>query len=102
LTDASEATLNIINATIPARSAFYVDRNGVFVWGGVVWFRHYNSEAQRLSFAAREFESYFERRLITATQAFAGVDQFTIAQTLLGQAQAATNGSIGVVVPNKE
>ena len=100
LTDASEQTLNVINATVPARTALYVDRNGVLVWGGVLWSRHYSSEDQHLTLAAREFESYFERRIINTTQAFAGTDQFTIAQTLVSQAQAATNGNIGVVVPN--
>ena len=53
---------NVSNATIPAKCALYVDRDGTLVWGGVIWNRSYNSTSQQLSFSAREFESYLERR----------------------------------------
>jgi len=96
LTDSSEATMNVINGTIPARTALYVDRNGVLVWGGVIWSRDYNSETQHIVLTAREFESYFERRVISTTQAFTNIDQFSVVQTLVNQAQAVTNGNIGV------
>lgn len=88
--------LNISAATIPGRTAIYVDRSGVLVWGGVLWNRQYNSSAQTLSFQAREFESYFERRKITATQVFTNTDQLTIANSLMNTAQSITNGNIGI------
>jgi hypothetical protein len=97
LTDSSETTLNVINGTIPARTALYVDRNGVLVWGGIIWSRDYNSETQHVSLTAREFESYFEKRVINTTQAFTNLDQFSIVQALVNQAQAVTNGNIGVI-----
>jgi len=52
-----------------------------------------------LKITAQEFESYFNRRRITSTQVFSSVDQFLIAQTLMNNAQSATNGNIGVIVP---
>jgi len=88
--------LNVSAGTIPGRTAIYVDRNGVLVWGGVLWNREYNSTEQTLTFQAREFESYFERRKITTTQVFNNVDQLTIANTLINQAQSTTAGNIGV------
>lgn len=91
--------MNVSNATIPGRTAVYVDRDGVLVWGGVLWSREYNSADQHLRLTAREFESYLERRRITTTQAFTNVDQFTIAQTLVNQAQAMSGGNIGITVP---
>lgn len=88
--------LNVANATIPGRTAIYVDRNGVLVWGGVLWNREYNSSEQTLTFNAREFESYFERRKITTTQVYTNTDQLTIANALMNGAQATASGNIGV------
>jgi hypothetical protein len=88
--------LNVANATIPARTAIYVDRDGVLVFGGIIWAREYNSKTQRIKLTAREFESYFERRRITADTVFTNTDQLTAVQTIITNAQAATNGSIGL------
>lgn len=99
LSGINAAKQNVSNATIPAKCAVFVDRDGVLVWGGVIWHRQYDSKDQHLQITAQEFESYFNRRRITSTQVFSNVDQFTIAQTLVNQAQAVTNGNIGVIVP---
>ena len=98
LSGINSAGLNVANATIPARTAIYVDRDGTLVWGGVLWQREYNSKTQRLTLTAREFESYFERRRITSDTVFTGTDQLTAVQTLITNAQAATNGNIGVAL----
>ena len=92
------AAYNVANATIPARTAIYVDRGGSLVWGGVLWSREYSSSSQTLSFNAREFESYFEHRRITTTTNFNATDQLSIAQALVSNAQGATNGNIGVLI----
>lgn len=89
---------NVANSTIPARCAVYVDRNGVLVWGGIVWSRSYQSSSQVLSLQAREFESYFEKRRITSEQVFNNVDQLSITQNLISAAQGVPFGNIGVQV----
>lgn len=99
ISDVSSAGYNIVNGTQPGRTQIWIDRNGVLVFGGIVWSRVYNSDTQHLQITAQEFESYFGHRLITTTQVFNNVDVFTIVQTLVNQAQAVTNGNIGVVVP---
>ena len=88
---------NVDASTLPARNCIYVDRNGILVWGGVIWQRSYNSDSQTLSITAREFESYFEKRLITTTENFNNADQLLIARTLIDNAQAVANGDIGVI-----
>jgi hypothetical protein len=88
---------NVDASTEPTRNAVYVDRNGVLVWGGVIWSRSYNSASQVLSITAREFESYFEHRLIATTEAFNNTDQLEIVRTLIDNAQALPNGDIGVI-----
>ena len=103
LSDLSEAGYDLTNTTIPGRTAIYVDRNGVLVWGGILWTRQYDSATQSLTFTGREFESYFEKRLIVTQQApyylnYVAVDQLTIAQDLINVAQSVTGGNIGVVV----
>jgi len=94
-----KAAQDAMVATVPGRSAIYVDRDGVLVWGGVIWNRSYSSTSQRLTLSAGEFETYFNRRRIVANASFYNVDQLTIAQSLINTAQAATNGNIGVIVP---
>jgi hypothetical protein len=97
LSGVSTPEFNVNASTIPGKTAIYVDRNGDLVWGGVIWGRTYNSTAQVLSLTAREFESYFERRRITTTEAFTNADQLLIARTLIDNAQAVAYGDIGVI-----
>ena len=89
---------NLDACTIPGRTAIYVDRDGILVWGGVLWGRTYTSADQSITLTGREFESYFERRRITTTQAFTNADQLLIARTLINNAQAVSGGNIGVIV----
>lgn len=88
---------NVSASTIPAKTAIYVDRDGILVWGGVIWNRTYYSAQQTLTITAREFESYFERRRITQTIDFDQVDQLEIARTLIDDAQLVPYGDIGVI-----
>lgn len=98
LSGINAADLNVANATIPARTAVYVDRDGTLIWGGVLWNREYNSRSQTITLNAREFESYFERRRITTDTVFANTDQLVAAQTIITNAQTAINGNIGLAV----
>ena len=91
-------SLNVAPATIPARTAIYVDRNGVLIWGGILWHRLYTSKDQTLTLTATEFESYFDRRRITNDTILYAVDQLTAVQTIVNNAQSVTNGNIGVIV----
>jgi hypothetical protein len=97
LSGINAASFNVDSSTIPGACGLYVDRDGVLVWGGVIWGRTYNSTEQTLTFHAREWISYFERRRITQTVDFAGIDQLVIAKTLVEDAQNATYGDIGVL-----
>lgn len=87
---------NVNDSTVPGRNCIYVDRDGVLIWGGVIWSRSYNSVSQTLNITAQEFMSYFAHRRITTTEDFAGIDQLVIAKTLVENAQALPSGDIGV------
>lgn len=88
--------IGIKGATTPRKTALYVDRDGVLVWGGIIWTRL--PEDGRLRIDGNDFWSYFRHRYIRATQTFAAVDQLTIAQDLIDYAQGQTGGDIGVQV----
>ena len=95
LEDPRVSALPFLAATLPGRTAVYVDRDGVLLWGGILWTRRATTGGL-LEFAGLEFESYFAQRLITADAVFAATDQLTIARSLVNTAQAKTGGSIGV------
>lgn len=97
VTDPRVRSLDPINATLPGRTALYVDRDGVLLWGGIVWTRR-TDQTNKLQLGAQEFESYFARRLITADAVFSQVDQLVIARSLITTAQNKPGGNIGVQV----
>lgn len=98
--DARELGYDITASTEPGRTAIYVDRDGVLIWGGIIWLRTWNSDRQTFEFSAREFLSYFERRRITDTTVYENEDQLYIAQNLIDLAQAVPGGDIGLNVPS--
>lgn len=64
-----EATkeLNLYEATMPGRTGLYVMRNGVCVWGGIIWSRSYDIDSRNLQVQGGEFLSYFYHRNIWQT-----------------------------------
>lgn len=52
-------------ASTPARTAVYVDRDGVIVWGGIVWTRQDVTGGKQIQ--AAEFFSYYQHRYVKKT-----------------------------------
>jgi len=81
---AIEATkkYDLYETTMPGRTGLYVLRNGVCVWGGMIWSRKYDESSKTLSVDASEFTSYFYHRFVWKTisygSAFIGVSSFSI------------------------
>jgi len=59
--------LDLYNSTMPGNTALFVVRNGVCVWGGILWDRTYDVIGRKLSVSASEFTSYFYSRRIWKT-----------------------------------
>jgi hypothetical protein len=78
---ASTDGLNLYEATMPGRTGIYVMRNGVCVWGGIVWSRSYSLESRELGVEGGEFLSYFYHRNIWQTlqygSEFIGVSEYS-------------------------
>lgn len=82
----------------PGRTALYVERDGVLVWGGIIWTASADEGNFTLTIGAEGFWSYFRHRLIRNTHAYTATDQLAIVQDLVTYAQSAHSGDIGVVV----
>ena len=56
------AKLGVYDSTLPGKTALYVVRNGVCVWGGIIWGRTYDIVTKKLNVSASEFTSYLYHR----------------------------------------
>ena len=59
--------LNIYENTMPGNTALYVVRNGICVWGGIIWGRTYSLIDRVASISASEFTSYLSHRVVWKT-----------------------------------
>ena len=69
--------LNLYEATMPGRTGLYIMRNGVCVWGGIIWSRSYDVLSKELKVDGAELISYFYHRNVWQTLIY-GTDYFTI------------------------
>ena len=97
-TDSKNLAAVLNDAVDECRRQLVIERDGVVVWCGIIWLSPYKDEPPSRDVRAAEDWSYFRRRLITATATWTNADQLAIARSLINTAQAATGGSINVVV----
>jgi hypothetical protein len=64
--DATTA-FNIYENTMPGKTCVFVLRNGVCVWGGIIWSRQYSPSTKKLTVDASEFVSYLYHRVVWQT-----------------------------------
>lgn len=60
-------SLDLYKTTLPGKTALYVVRDNVCVWGGIIWGRSYDLVTRSLSVSASEFTSYLNHRLVWKT-----------------------------------
>lgn len=90
---------HVIEATIPGRTGFWIERNDKLIWGGILWSRTYQSQAKTLSWTGQTFESFLYRQYIETSQTFSSTDQRNILRGLINYMQAKSYANIGIVVP---
>jgi hypothetical protein len=61
------ANLSLYENTLPGKTALYVVRNNICVWGGIIWTRSYDIVGKSLSISGSEFSSYFYKRVMWKT-----------------------------------
>lgn len=82
----------------PGRTAVYVLRDDIAVWGGILWTARVNGDG--LNLGAEGFWSYYRRRVLKETFNYVGAaeDPLLIAEAMLNWAHTQSRGDIGVVV----
>jgi hypothetical protein len=60
-------SMDLYESTMPGKTALYVVRDGVCVWGGIIWSRSYDIVGKILSVRGSEFTSYLFHRNIWKT-----------------------------------
>lgn len=100
LTGANAA--NVMDWTEPGKIGIWVARDGLIIWGGIIWDREYNSDTRMLKLSGASWESYFFHRRAVPADAMigsvtAGDDQLVVAIELLTQCDVVTyNGGTSV------
>lgn len=94
------ATQDILENTTPGKTAFYIERDGVIIWGGIVWTRTYQAVSKSLSFTGQTFESYAYVRRSHTDLLYTQTDQCAIVINLWSRIQTPTEGNIGVILPS--
>lgn len=59
--------LDLYETTLPGKTALYVVRDGLCVWGGIIWSRTYDIKNRVLSVSASEYTSYLYHRVAWRT-----------------------------------
>lgn len=94
-----------LQATIPGRTALYVDRDGDLIWGGIVWSRVYQSQAKTVSCTAQTMDSYLFRRVRRANALYVASlnwDQRNIVIDLLQKMveEGGPQSDLGLLLPD--
>lgn len=88
---------DIYDSTLPGKYAIYIFRDGVLVWGGIIWTRDYDVTTKVLNVSALEFTSYLFHRIFWKTLYF---DDGTSVKALLeGLISNTTNDELGTPNP---
>ena len=58
------SALDTVNQTTPMQKALFVDHNGQIIWAGIITGRTYDSDAQKISINAQEYEYLLQKRRI--------------------------------------
>lgn len=59
--------LSLYENTVPGKTALYIVRNNVCVWGGIIWSRSYDIRNKVLNISGNEFPSYLYHRVAWKT-----------------------------------
>jgi peptidoglycan hydrolase-like protein with peptidoglycan-binding domain len=90
--------LGLYENTMPGNTAVFIVRNGICVWGGIIWSRRFDVVSRVLEVSASEFTSYLYHRRIWKTWS----SDFGATLRVSGQLAEVTfdSGVSGAIVPD--
>lgn len=87
----------LTGASQPERTALFIERNGVTVWGGIIWSRT-RGKGRPARLAGASLWSFFRTQHLRVAKTYSGQDQLAIARDLINTAESVTGADIGVTV----
>lgn len=91
---------DILDATAPGRTAYYIERNGGLICGGVIWSRTYQEQSWSLQMTGQTFESFLYREDIRHSLIYFNTDQRNILIDLINKMQLYPYRNIGIITPS--
>jgi hypothetical protein len=89
---------DLVAATMPGKAFAVVEREGVPIWGGIVWSRTYQSQAKVMQVYCKSMDQYGSKRFIEDDITFTATEQRNIFRTLYQNMQADPN-SVQIQLP---
>ena len=83
-----------ISALAPLQQSIFVLRDGVPVWGGILWAYSMDAAANKATLSCTGFMSLLNRRRMRATVKYEGIDQALIVKDFVDVAQALSGGNM--------
>lgn len=90
---------DLLDATIPGKNFAIVERNGIPIWGGIVWSQTYQSQAKEVQLFCQSFETYPAKQLIRTDFARTNVEQLSIFRSLWTDMQSIPERNLNINVP---
>lgn len=87
------------NATIPGRTGLYVLRNGIPVWGGIIWKRDWDEKTFVYRLTCASWESYAYHCIQRVDKVYTSTDQNQIARDLITQSSPTIQSQTGIEPP---
>lgn len=87
-----------IDTLAPGRTGIYVERDGVLLWGGVIWTAELNVASSTINIGAGGFMTYLDRLHLVQDYNPSGIDQGAIAKSLVDTAMALPGADIGITM----
>lgn len=78
---------DLIGATIPGKCFVVMERNDQPIWGGLIWSRVYQSQAESVQLYAKTFDQYLTKRVIDYDISITATDPRNIMRTLYNTMQ---------------
>jgi hypothetical protein len=89
---------DLLDATVPGRTALWIDRDDVPVWCGIVWSRTYQATGRTYEISAQTFESY-PHQVYNAVDAAATEPSQDFVNIAWSVVQGYTGYNVGVQLP---
>jgi hypothetical protein len=87
---------DLLDGSIPGRTAVYCERNGTLIWGGIIWSRTYAAESKTCGLTAQTFESIFDHVVLENHFIMQYVEQSTILTNMINAIQAQASNNFGL------